>query len=131
MNAEGKFSITMQAEPPYDDADGLTMARARFDKVFEGPLEATSVVNMLSVMTATKGSAAYVATERVRGTLGGRKGAFALVHLGLMERGTDSLVLRVVPDSGSGELTGLAGTMTIRIVDGQHFYAFDYTLPDV
>lgn len=84
---------------------------------------------MLAVGTAVEGSAAYVAIERVSGTLGGRKGAFFAQHSGVMDRGTPSLSLTVVPDSGADELQGLTGSMQIDIVDGQHHYTFDYEVP--
>ena len=93
-----------------------------------GDLEGESSVEMLSAGSSVKGSAGYVAIERVVGTLHGRTGTFVLQHSGSMNRGAPSLTISVVPDSGTGALTGLAGTMTIDIVDGQHRFAFDYTL---
>jgi hypothetical protein len=99
------------------------------DKQFHGDLEATSKGEMLAVTTDVKDSAGYVAMERVSGTLGGRSGTFALQHTGTMTRGAPALSVTVVPDSGTGELSGLAGTMTIDIVDGKHLYGFDYTIP--
>ena len=84
---------------------------------------------MLSALTGTKGSAGYVAIERAVGTLAGRRGSFALQHFGIMARGAQRLTIEVVPDSGTDELAGLSGTMTIEITDGKHFYHFDYTLP--
>lgn len=128
MIAKGPFQITMQAEPPYDEVEGVTLARAAFDKRFSGPLEATSKVHMLSARTPVAGSAAYVALEHIRGTLDGKTGTFATIHQGLMTRGTPSLSITIVPDSGTGELRGLAGTMSITQVNGQHFYEIDYTL---
>jgi len=79
-------------------------------------------------MTSVQGSAGYVAIEQVEGSLSGRKGAFVLQHFGMMDKGKDRLVLEVVPDSASGDLEGLAGTMAINIENGQHFYEFDYEL---
>jgi hypothetical protein len=67
--------------------------------------------------------------ELVTGTLAGRSGTFVLQHTGSMNRGTPSLQVSVVPDSATGELAGLSGTMDIIISAGQHSYAFDYTLP--
>ncbi|MBE2249576.1 MAG: DUF3224 domain-containing protein [Myxococcus sp.] len=124
----GSFDVTMQAEPPYDTRDGVSLGRARFDKRFHGPLEATSVVHMLSARTPIPSSAAYVALERIEGTLDGKAGAFCVTHVGTMNRGADSLVISVVPDSGTGALTGLTGTMRIRVVDGKHLYELDYAL---
>jgi hypothetical protein len=99
------------------------------DKRFHGDLEATSRGEMLSAMTAVKGSAAYSAVEHVSGTLGGRRGTFVLQHTGVMARGAQRLGITVVPDSGTGELAGLAGTMQIHVEGGKHSYTFDYTLP--
>ena len=84
---------------------------------------------MLSAGTDVTGSAGYVAIEHVTGTLHGRSGSFALQHSGTMTRGTPSLSITVVPDSGTGQLGGLAGTMNIVVADGKHTYEFDYTLP--
>jgi hypothetical protein len=100
------------------------------DKQFHGDLVATSKGQMLSAGTAVQGSAGYVAIEQVSGTLHGRSGTFVLQHLGTMTRGAPQLLIRVVPDSGTGELTGLAGTMTIQIVERKHSYEFEYTLPE-
>ena len=100
------------------------------DKTFHGDLAATSVGEMLAVRTAVSGSAGYVAIERVTGTLAGRTGSFALQHWGMMDKGTPDLKISVIPDSATGDLAGLAGTMTIDIQPGgKHFYAFTYTLP--
>lgn len=129
MVITGTFEVSMQAEPPYEDVDGVAFARVRIDKRFVGPLTATSALQMLSARGPVKDSAAYVALERVRGTLDGKAGTFAFVHLGLMNRGVPSLTLTVVPDSGTGELEGLQGHMAIDIVGGQHHYRFDYRLP--
>ena len=85
---------------------------------------------MLSAVTDVKDSAGYVAMERVTGTLHGRSGTFVLQHSGTMTRGAPQLSVTVVPDSGTGQLAGLAGEMTIKIADGKHFYKFDYTLPE-
>lgn len=126
---EGTFEVAMTGEPAYDDGDGVILARARIDKTFKGALEATSTVHMIAARTPEKGSAGYVACEKIRGTLEGRAGSFVAVHLGLMDRGADSLVIQIVPGSGTEGLEGLRGTMAIRIVDKQHIYQVDYTLP--
>lgn len=128
MNAKGTFSITMNAEPPYDVVDGVSLGRVSFDKKFSGPLEATSKVEMIGARTPVEGSGAYVAVERVTGALEGRKGTFVLIHTGIMTRGTRSLTVSVVPDSGTGELKGLSGRLDIQIVEGQHHYDFDYQI---
>lgn len=125
----GRFDVTMQPEPPFDTRDGISLGRARFDKTFHGPLTAASVVSMLSARTAVPTSAAYVALERIEGTLEGKRGSFCVLHLATMSGGTQSLRIVTAPDTGTGELTGLTGEMTIRIEAGQHFYDFDYRLP--
>jgi hypothetical protein len=113
-----------------DKGEGSTLGRMSIDKQFHGDLEATSNGEMLTAMTEVKGSAGYVAIERVSGTLQGRKGSFVLLHCGIMAGGGQELSLTVVPDSGSGELVGLAGKMEIKIVEGKHFYEFEYALPE-
>lgn len=124
---QGSFEVTATRQPPYDSADGLVLGRTSFVKSFKGPLEASSTVEMLSAGTPTKGSAVYVALERVNGKLAGRTGNFVLVHYGIMNRGTPTLRLEVAPDSGTGDLAGLTGQMQIDIKDGQHFYTFEYS----
>ncbi|HEX6642643.1 MAG TPA: DUF3224 domain-containing protein [Thermoanaerobaculia bacterium] len=124
----GTFEVKMQPLPPYNDAEGATAGRFALDKQFRGELEATSKGEMLTGGTVTKGSAGYVAIETVTGTLAGRNGTFMLQHSGTMDRGAPSLTIGVIPDSGTGELEGLRGTMSIEIADGQHRYTFEYTL---
>jgi hypothetical protein len=126
---KGKFEIQSSAEPPYDVTDGVTLGRMRFDKQFSGPLEAKSVVQMTYARTPVQNSAGYVAVERIEGTVEGRQGSFVVLHTGLMDRGVDSLTITVVPDSATGALSGMTGTMRITIVDRQHFYELDYSLP--
>lgn len=128
-HASGTFEVEMNPQPPYDTADGITLGRVSISKKFQGDLEASSTVEMLSAITETKGSAGYVAIERVIGALHGRAGGFVLQHSGTMTRGEAELTVSVVPDSGTGQLKGISGKMTIDIVDGKHLYAFDYTLP--
>ena len=98
------------------------------DKQFTGDLSAASRGEMLSAGTTLKGSAGYVAIEKVTGTLHGRDGTFLLQHSGTMNRGAPSLSITVVPDSGTGALTGIAGTMQIIIENRQHSYIFEYSL---
>ena len=98
------------------------------DKRFRGDLDGVSRGEMLSVRGDVEGSAGYVALERVRGALHGRRGTFVLQHFGTMDRGESRLVLEVVPDSGTGELEHLSGSMSIRIEDGKHLYDFVYSL---
>ena len=128
--ANGKFEVQLIPQGPQDKAEGAILARMSIDKQFHGDLEAVGKGEMLSAMTDVMGSAGYVAIERVTGTLRGSSGAFVLQHAGTMTRGAQQLTVSVVPDSGTGQLAGLTGTMTIDIVDGQHFYDFAYTLAE-
>jgi len=129
MKITGKFEVSMNPLDSYaQGVNGINIGRMSIDKKFEGELDATSKGEMLSAMTSVQGSAGYVAIEQVEGSLSGRKGAFVLQHFGMMDKGKDRLVLEVVPDSASGDLEGLAGTMAINIENGQHFYEFDYEL---
>jgi Protein of unknown function (DUF3224) len=128
-HASGPFDVKLNPLPAYNDAEGAMLGRMSIDKQFHGDLEGTSKGEMLSAMTSVKGSAGYVAVERVTGTLHGRSGTFVLQHSATMNRGEPQLTIIVVPDSGSGQLAGLAGTMKINIAaDGKHSYDFEYTL---
>ncbi len=127
--ALGTFDVKLapqKADNPHAESSGL--GRMSIDKKFSGDLEGTSKGEMLSAMTAVKGSAGYVALERVRGTLHGRSGSFVLQHSGTMTRGVPELTVTVVPDSGVDQLEGLKGKMTIKIEGGRHFYEFEYEL---
>lgn len=128
QQVKGEFDVSRSIEPSCDMGDGVVAGHYRIDKRFHGGLDASSVVHMLAIGTGTPGSAAYVAIERLSGTLQGRAGTFCMQHNGTMTRGAARLSLTVVPDSGTGELAGLAGAMAIDITDGKHFYTFDYTL---
>ena len=128
-NAIGTFEVKV-APLAEDKGEGSTLGRMSIDKQFHGDLEARSTGEMLTAMTEVKGSAGYVAIERVSGTLQGRKGSFVLLHRGIMTGGAQELSLTVVPDSGSGQLVGLTGKMEIKIVEGKHFYEFGYTLAE-
>jgi len=123
--AQGTFEVKLTPQPAAGDSG---IGRMALDKHFHGDLEGTSRGEMLAAMTAVSGSAGYVAMERVSGSLGGRRGTFVLQHTGTMNRGAQQLSISVVPDSGTDELAGLAGTMTITIVDGVHSYQLDYTI---
>ncbi len=106
----------------------MQLGRMGIDKTFDGSLSAVSKGEMLNALSPVEGSAGYVAVEQVTGDLEGKKGSFVLQHYGTMSREGQQLILEVVPNSGSGELEGLSGTMKIRIEDGQHYYDFDYQL---
>ena len=127
--AIGQFEVKMV--PQDGDAQDATLGRMSIDKQFHGDLEATSKGQMLTAGTSVKGSAGYVAVEKVSGNLHGRNGSFILQHTGTMTRGAPQLKSTVVPDSGAGELLGIIGEMTIKIDEGKHSYDFEYTLPEV
>jgi len=129
MHATGPFDVKMTAQSGSDAFNAAKLGRQTLTKTFSGDLQGSGVGEMLMAMGDVKGSAGYVAIERVDGILNGRTGSFVLQHSGTMNRGAPHLLISVVPDSGSGELTGLAGTMTIQNDAGDHRYIFDYTLP--
>jgi len=107
-----------------------SLGRYALDKKYHGPLEASAKGQMLTVGTKVEGSAVYVAVEVVEGSLDGRPGTFGLHHTGTMTRGAPALSITIVPDSGTGDLAGITGAMTIRIEKGgAHFYDLEYALP--
>jgi hypothetical protein len=125
-HATGTFEVKLNPLTTEDP----TLGRMSIDKQFHGELEGSSKGEMLTAMTSVKGSAGYVAIERVTGTLNGRSGAFVLQHNGVMTRGAPQQSVTVVPDSATGELVGLAGHMTIKIADGKHSYDLEYEFPE-
>jgi hypothetical protein len=125
----GLFDVKISPQAAAENEEA-SIGRMLLDKQFHGDLEASSKGQMLAHMTSIKGSAGYVAIEKAVGTLQGRNGSFVLQHSGIMNRGEATLVLTVVPDSGTEELQGLSGSMTITIADGKHYYGFDYELPE-
>ena len=127
--AQGSFEVKMVPQPA-TVTEGSAPNRFLLEKQFHGDLEADSQGEMLAAMTGVKGSAGYVAIERVTGTLAGRTGSFFLQHFGLMDRGSPLQNVVVVPDSGSGHLEGLTGMMVINIDGGKHAYDLSYSLPD-
>ena len=126
QRAAGTFDVKLEPKPTDSGDEAKTPGRMTITKTFHGDLDATSTGQMLSAMTATKGSAGYVAIEQVTGTLNGRKGTFLLQHNGIMDRGDPRLSVIVVPDSGTDELVGLTGDMTINVEGGKHSYEFTY-----
>lgn len=125
MHATGPFEVDFKPQTPGPDEEP-GISRILIDKRFHGDLEATSKVHMLAFQSAVKGSAGYVALEKVTGALHGRTGTFVLQHSGTMNRGAQELSVTVVPDSGTGELEGLSGRMAIEIEGGKHSYRFEY-----
>lgn len=127
--ASGSFEVKVQPLANADVSADPMLGRFLLTKTFTGDLDASALGHMLSAGTCVKGSAAYVAIDQVNGSLGGRKGGFVLQHSGSMKRGAPTLSVMVVPDSGTGELEGITGTLSINIVGGKHFYDFLYSFP--
>lgn len=127
-HAKGTFEVKVTPQPAEANVGDPTIGRLSLDKQFSGDLIGNSKGQMLGISTAIKDSAGYVAAERFTGTLDGKKGSFSLQHSGTMRKGKFELNVTVVPDSGTDELVGLSGKMTIKIVDGKHFYEFEYTI---
>ncbi len=128
-HATGTFDVKLAPETIPGKAVDPALGQMSIDKTFHGDLEGTSVGSMLTGGNVATGSAGYVAIEKVSGALKGLKGTFILQHFATMTRSVPALTVAVVPDSGTGQLTGLTGKMNIRIESGQHYYDFDYTLP--
>lgn len=126
-HAHGTFTVKMapMASAPAEGLSAFTM-----EKQFEGDLVGTSHGEMISAGDYKLGAAGYVAIEHVTGTLDGKSGSFALAQIATMNAGSQSLQVVVVPGSGTGQLTGITGTFTIRMENGKHSYELDYSLPD-
>ncbi|WP_332859286.1 DUF3224 domain-containing protein [Janthinobacterium svalbardensis] len=129
-HATGSFSISMTPATASQRAGCTTLGRVLLDKVYAGDLVATAKGEMLNAVTDTKGAAGYVAMEAITGILQGRQGSFVAQHAGTMADGKQQLSIVIVPHSGTGQLTGIRGTLAIRIENGQHFYDIDYSLPE-
>ena len=130
QHASGPFDVKLTPQQPDSEvAKAANLGRMTIDKQFHGDLNATSKGEMIAAQTEVKGSAGYVAIERVTGTLKGHGGSFVLQHSATMNRGVPDLSIIVVPDSGTGELKGITGKMNIIIApDGKHSYTFDYSI---
>ncbi len=127
--ATGSFEVSLQPLSNAEVSSDALLGRMLLTKKFTGDLAASARGQMLSAGTSTKGSAGYVAIDHVTGTLDGRSGSFLLQHSGSMQRGVPTLSIKVIPDSGTEELAGIAGTLSINVVDGKHFYDFLYSFP--
>ena len=127
--AAGPFEVKLTPQAPQGE-EAANPARMLIEKQFHGDLEGTSKGQMLSAMTPIKNSAGYVAIEEVTATLHGKRGSFLLQHSGIMNRGTGHLSVIVLPDSGTGELTDLTGSMKITVEGGKHTYELEYSLGD-
>src|SRR5579862_4227533 len=128
-HASGTFDVKLAPSGEADTAEGSTLGSYSLEKQYHGDLEASAKGTMLTAGTEVKGSAGYVAIERVTGALKGHKGSFVLQHNGTLTRGAPQQNIVVVPDSGTGQLTGLTGKLTVIIENGNHSYEFDYSLP--
>ena len=127
MKATGTFDV--KVTPLTTDKNAFP-GRLSIEKTWHGGLEGTSTGEMMTAQTDVKDSGVYVALEKFTGTLDGKKGTFLLHHTGIMTRGTPHLAIAVVPDSGTGQLTGISGTLNTLISEGKHSYDFEYTLPE-
>ena len=125
-HVQGAFDLQRTPHPSLDLGEGVIVGRMTFHKQFHGDLEATSTVEMMGLMCESLGSGGYVALERITGNLKGRKGGFVLQHSSSMDRFKPTQSITVVPDSGTDELRGLVGSMKINIVEGKHFYDFEF-----
>lgn len=129
--AKGSFEVTLAPLTEGNRKDAWAPGRMSIDKQFKGDLEATSQGEMAMTGTEVQGSAGYTAIEKISGKLHGRTGTFLLQHFAVMSRGVPGeWLVMVIPDSGTGELKGLAGRLTIVITGKQHAYTLDYTLPE-
>lgn len=127
--AKGTFTVKMEPQGEPSTAEGVSLGRVRLAKTYEGDLVATAEGEMLTALTPVQGSAAYVAIERVTGTLHGKKGSFVMQHMGTMNRGEQSITFVIVADSGTGELSGISdGVFRLRIEGKTHFYELEYRL---
>ncbi|MCC6241446.1 MAG: DUF3224 domain-containing protein [Gemmatimonadaceae bacterium] len=127
--AKGTFTVQMKPQGDASTADGVSLGRMSLDKTFAGDLVGTGKGEMLTALTGNKGSAGYVAIERVTGVLNGITGAFVLQHNGIMDNGAQSLAIRIVPDSGTGGLVGIHGEFRLRNEGGVHSYELEHDLP--
>jgi hypothetical protein len=128
--ATGSFEVSLQLLSNSEISDDPLFGRLLLIKKFSGDLAGSARGQMLSAGTATRGSAGYVAIDQFTGTLEGHRGSFVLQHSGSMNRGVPTLSIMVVPDSGTAELQGLTGTLSVNVIDGRHFYDFIYSLPE-
>ena len=124
--ARGAFDVNIDPDPPYLDQDGLKLSRNSVTKDYSGDLVGSANAQMLAAYTNNPGSAGYVAIVHFAGSVDGKSGSFVLQHNGIMNKGEGQLTVTIVPDSGTGELAGISGTMEIDNDEGQHSYVLDY-----
>ena len=126
--ARGPMDVDIEPEPPFLEQGGVKLNRNVVRKEFSGDMVGDSEAQMIAAFTGTPGSAGYVAIEHFTGSVGGRSGSFVLQHSGVMDRGDARLAVTIVPDSGTGELAGISGTLQIDNDQGKHSYVLDYEL---
>ena len=122
----GPLEVSIEAEPPFFEQDGIKLCRCVVRKEFSGGMVGKSEAQMIAAHTATPGSAGYVAIEHFTGSVSGRSGSFVLQHHGLMDKGEAALTVTIVPDSGTGELAGISGSLEIDNDEGKHSYLLEY-----
>jgi hypothetical protein len=127
-HARGTFDVVITPVQPAPETTPDAPGRMTLSKTFHGDLTGTGAGEMLATM-APGASGAYVAMERVTGSIDGHAGTFALVHRGLMDQGAQDLTITVVPGSGTGDLSGIAGVFHLMIEGGEHRYDLEYSLP--
>lgn len=126
--ARGPMDVNIEAEPPFMEQDGLKLNRHVVRKEFSGDMVGASEAQMIAAVTATPGSAGYVAIEHFTGSVGGKTGSFVLQHSGVLNRGDARLEVTIVPDSGAGGLTGISGALEIHNDEGRHSYVLHYKI---
>ena len=124
--ARGTFDVNTEAEPPFLEQDRLKLNRNKVRKEFSGDMVGVSEAQMIAAFTSNPGSAGYVAIDHFTGSVGGKSGSFVLQHSGVMNRGDAQLTVMIVPDSGTGELIGISGTLEIDNDEGRHSYVLHY-----
>lgn len=130
LQARGTFEVKVAPLPKDEKVPGVAVGRMSIDKVWSGDIVGTSKGEMMTASGEVKGSAGYVAVEVMKVEVGGRRGTFTLMHHATMKKDADfKMLINVIPDSGTGDLTGISGVLTISIEPGKHSYVFDYALP--
>lgn len=132
QHATGTFEVKITPEAQADaPAGGLPTSRMGIAKTFSGGMTGSAAGTMLAAGAPKPGApAGYVAIDQFEGTVDGHEGGFLLLHRGTMTKaGGSDLSVVISPDTGTGALTGIAGTFSIEIRGGRHFYDLAYTLP--
>lgn len=132
--AESTFQVTGWDPSPGDEAAaGPALGEVVVTKRYEGDLTGEGRARLLTCQADPddrSAGAGYVASERVSGTLGDRKGSFVLQHWGVVAPGKAPWTGgHVVPGSGTDGLEGLSGQMEIAVApDGTHTLRLDYEI---